>query len=72
MRALRLTKIKDIRMTTTPAHNRGSIKVQRKDGESEPAKPMKRAHLIEDLLRPRKLQHNSRECSLRIKEDISL
>ena len=58
MRVLRSTKIKDIRMTTTPAYNRGSIKVQRKDGGREPGKPMKRAHLIGDLLRPRKLQRN--------------
>ena len=72
MRALRSTKIKDIRMSTTLAHNRGSIKVQRKDGGSDTGKPMKRAHLIGDLLRRRKLQHNSRECSLRIKGDISI
>lgn len=72
MRALRSTKIKDIRMTTTPAHNIDNIKVQRKDGGREPGKPMKRAHLIGDLLKPRKLQHNLRECLLRIKEDISL
>jgi hypothetical protein len=69
MRVLRSTK--EIKIIIILLINRDIIMGLKKDGARRSANLMKRAHLIDALLRPKRLQHNSKRCLLRIKEALN-